>query len=99
MFFVVYSIVLTALFILAIAFAARADRGRILAERALRLCQESMMRGSSILRHRRPNPHRFTDPVVEIIYAEGTGMAFRDAALREAQAFYREIEPELPSRK
>ena len=99
MFFVVLSIVLLALLVLVILHAGNIDRDRVKAERALRLCQESMMRGSSILRHRRPNPHRFTDPVVEIIYAEGTGLAFRNAALRDAQAFYREIENELPSRK
>lgn len=70
-----------------------------LANEALRRCQTEMLRGSSIMRHRRPHAHRSTDPVVEVIYAEGTGLAFRDAALRDAKAFYREIEHELPPHK
>ena len=52
MFFVVLSIVLLVLLVIVIAFAAKFDRDCINAERALRLCQEAMMRGSSVERIR-----------------------------------------------
>lgn len=48
MFFVVLSAVSLVLLVLSIGFCARSDRKRILAERALRLCQESMMRGAAV---------------------------------------------------
>lgn len=52
MFFVVLSLVLVALLILVTFHAGNIDRDRVKAERALRLCQESMMRGAAVERVR-----------------------------------------------
>lgn len=70
--------------------------GQEAANDALRACQEQMMHGAAVLRHKRPNPHRWADPELEVVRTDAGGLAFTDAEWSRARARYDAISAELP---
>jgi hypothetical protein len=75
----------------------RACRRATRAEQACEELRRSLMRGSAILHHKRPSPHKWTDADVEVIAADGKGLAFTDGVWREAREHFAKIRNELPS--
>lgn len=65
------------------------------ANAALRECQAQMMRGAAVLHHKRPNPHKWADPELEVVKTERGGLAFTDGEWSKARARYDAIVPEL----